>query len=231
MNCTRKNNIFLQSRKSTSYVKEKVNDVTADHSNPPTPQERREANEFRAKHPPLGWYNQQLYQVSGLSCKVEARAMIKALAASEYEATRGATAVCLLTRDHRVSSDLLDEFYNPSVVRQCQTFLATLSCGKVALGSARRWSTRRRKVRRMCRTAVKFSSSTARYPMTGKRKYRRFIPPQTTELPRNISWSRQALRGILTSRIKGKQGKPVPMEVGAVLAEVSASKDARGDGD
>ena len=76
-------------------MKKKVNDVTVDHSNPPTQQEKREANAFYAKHPSLGWYNQQLYQVSGLSCKVEARAMIKALAASEYEATRGATAgVC-----------------------------------------------------------------------------------------------------------------------------------------
>ena len=58
MNCTGKNNIFSQSKKRISYMKKKVNDVTADHSNPPLPQDKKEANETRAKYPMLGWYNQ-----------------------------------------------------------------------------------------------------------------------------------------------------------------------------
>ena len=83
---------------------EKVTDVTADHAHPPTPQEKKEAHETRAKYPQLGWYNQQLYQVLALNRKGEALAMIKALAAGEYEATRGVTAWYRLTRDHRGSS-------------------------------------------------------------------------------------------------------------------------------
>ena len=60
-----------------------VRDVCADHSNPPTPQEKKEENETRVKYPQLGWYSQQLYQVLALNCKGEALAMIKALAAGE----------------------------------------------------------------------------------------------------------------------------------------------------
>ena len=50
----------------------------------------------------LSWYNQELYQVVALNCKGEALAMVKALAAGEHEATRGAW--YRLTRDHRGSS-------------------------------------------------------------------------------------------------------------------------------
>ena len=81
-----------------------VRDVCEDHSNPPTPQEKTEENETRVKCPQLGWFNQQLYHVLALKCKGEALAMIKALAAGEYETTRGETAWSRLTRDHCGSS-------------------------------------------------------------------------------------------------------------------------------
>ena len=72
---------FLAVQEKNIQREEKVTDVTADHANPPTPQEKKEAHETRAKYPQLGWYNQQLYQVLALNCKGEALAMIKALAA------------------------------------------------------------------------------------------------------------------------------------------------------
>ena len=95
---------FLAVQEKNILHEEKVTDVTADHANPPTPQEKKEAHETRAKYPQLGWYNQQLYQVLALNCKGKALAMIKALAAGEYKATRGVTAWYRLTRDHRGSS-------------------------------------------------------------------------------------------------------------------------------
>ena len=62
-----------------------MRDVCADHSNPPMPQEQKEEHETRVKYPQLGWHSQQLYQVLALTCKGEALAMVKALAAGEYE--------------------------------------------------------------------------------------------------------------------------------------------------
>ena len=149
-----------------------VRDVCADHSNPPTPQEKKEENETRVMYPQLGWYNQQLYQVLALNFKGEALAMIKAVAAGEYEATRGVTAWYRLTGDHRGSSaqrilGLVGRVFQPQrCQKMCQTCQATLSCRKVAHASTRSWSTRRRKFRQMCQTVAKFSSSAAWYPET-----------------------------------------------------------------
>ena len=81
-----------------------VRNVFADRSDPQTLLEKKEAHEVRMKCLQLDWYNQQLYQVLALNCKGEAVAMIKALAAGEYEGTRGVTAWYRLTRDHRGSS-------------------------------------------------------------------------------------------------------------------------------
>ena len=67
---------FLAVQEKNILHEEMVTDVTADHANPPTPQEKKEAHETRAKYPQL-----QLYQVLALNCKGEALAMIKALAA------------------------------------------------------------------------------------------------------------------------------------------------------
>ena len=81
--CSEEQHFPAVQEKNISH-EEKVNKVTADHSNPPTPQEKKEANETRAKYPQLGWYSQQLYQVLALNCKGEALAMIKALAAGRH---------------------------------------------------------------------------------------------------------------------------------------------------
>ena len=138
---------FLAVQEKNIRHEEKVTDVTADHSNPPTPQEKKEANETCAKYPQLGWYSQKFYQMLALNCKGGTLAMIKALAAGEYEATRGVTAWYRLTRDHGGCATnpgtAWTSFSTPT--RKCQTFLATLSCGKVAFGSTRSCSTRRRK--------------------------------------------------------------------------------------
>ena len=123
----------------------------------------------------LQFEGQQLYQVLALNCKGEAFAMTKALAAAgEHEARRGVTAWFRVTRGHRdpvrnESWDWLEEFFKPNVVRKCEKFFATSSCGKVALGSTRSWSTRQRKFRRKCQTGVKFSSSAAWCPKTRKK--------------------------------------------------------------
>ena len=55
----------------------------------------------------------------------------------------------------------LDEFSNLNVVRKCQTFLATLSLGKVGFRSTSSWSTSRRKFRLKYQTVAKFLSSVA----------------------------------------------------------------------
>ena len=79
--CCSEEQHFLAVQEKNILHEEKVNNVTADHSNPPTPQEKKEAHETCAKYPQLGWYSQQLYQVLALNCKGEALVMIKALAA------------------------------------------------------------------------------------------------------------------------------------------------------
>ena len=66
--------------------------VCADHPDPPTLLEKKEAPEVRMKCPQLDWNIQQLYQVLALNFKGEALAMIKALATGECEGTRGVTA-------------------------------------------------------------------------------------------------------------------------------------------
>ena len=70
-----------------------VRNVCADHSDPPTLLEKKEAQYVRMRCLQLDWYNQQLYQVLALNCKGEALAMIKALAAGDYEGTRGVRSV------------------------------------------------------------------------------------------------------------------------------------------
>ena len=105
-----------------------------------------------------------------LNCKGVARALIKALAAGEHEATRGVVAWYRLTRDDRASSARptlglgADEVSIHSVVPKCQTSPATVGCGRTVFGSTRSWSTRRRKSRRRCQTVAKFSSIAAWCP-------------------------------------------------------------------
>ena len=110
-----------------------VRDVCADHSNPPTPQEKKEEHETRVKYPQLGWYSQQLYQVLALNCKGEALAMIKALAAGENEATRGVTAWYRLTRDYRGSSAqrILGLVGRVSQLQRCQKMSDIRECEKL----------------------------------------------------------------------------------------------------
>ena len=96
--------LFFALQEMTFENEEEVKSVCADHSDPPTVLEKKEAHEVRMKCPQLDWYNQQLHLVLALNCKGEALGMIKALAAAEYESTRGVTAWFRLTRDHRGSS-------------------------------------------------------------------------------------------------------------------------------
>ena len=147
--------------KNLVHQDEHVRNVCADHSNPPTPQEKKEENETRVKYPQLGWYKQQLDQVLALNCKGDALAMIKALAAGEYEATLGVTAWYRLTRDHRGSSaqrilGLVGRVFQP---QRCQKMSDIPSCVELwesrFRGSTRSWSTRRRKFRLKCQTVGK----------------------------------------------------------------------------
>ena len=48
-------------------------------------QDKKEEHDIRVEYPPLGWYNQQLYQLLALNCKGEALAMVEASTAGEYE--------------------------------------------------------------------------------------------------------------------------------------------------
>ena len=46
---------FLAVQEKNILHEEKFTDVTVDHANPPTPQEKKEALETRAKYHQLGW--------------------------------------------------------------------------------------------------------------------------------------------------------------------------------
>ena len=65
--------------------------------------ERKKVHEEK-KPQSYRWYNEQLYQALALNCKGDALAMIKNLASTEHEKTRGVTAWHRLTKDHRGSN-------------------------------------------------------------------------------------------------------------------------------
>ena len=221
---------FLAVQEKNILHEEKVTDVTADHANPPTPQEKKEAHETRAKYPQLGWYNQQLYQVLALNCKGEALAMIKALAAGEYEATRGVTAWYRLTRDHRGSSaqrilGLVGRVFQP---QRCPKMSDIPSHVEL-------WESRIREYEKLVYQTEKIQT---KVPDSCKVFIVRSLVPRDLEKDllkvhptANFFLEQASLRRDAHFDDKGKQDKPVPMEVDALLAKVSALKDVRGAGD
>ena len=104
MHCSRKNNILSLSRKRTSYMTRRTMMRLAITQNPPTPQEKKEANESSYEVSSVGMVQPAALPSASSHLKGEALAMMKALAAGEYEAMRGVTAWYRLTRDHRGSS-------------------------------------------------------------------------------------------------------------------------------
>ena len=211
-----------------------VRDVCADHSNPLTPHEKKE--ETRVKYPQLGWYNQQLYQVLALCCKGEALAMIKALAAGEYEATRGVTAWYRLTRDHCGSSaqrtlGLVGRVFQP---QRCQKMSDIPSYVDL-------WESR---IREYDSLVYKTEKIQTKVPDSCKVFIARSLVPRNLEkdlLKVHTTANYKATKEYILEQAslkrdahyddKGKHDKPVPMEVVALLGKVSALKDARGVGD
>ena len=86
-------------RHSAKVVREAMERLPED----PSEEERRELTKIKRMHSPIKWLDQQLYSCLALNCKGEALAMIRALAATEYEGHRGITAWNRLTRDYRGS--------------------------------------------------------------------------------------------------------------------------------
>ena len=80
-------------------------DLEDEHGGAMTTEELDKKKEYEEKKlQSFNWHNEQLFQVLALNCKGDALAMIKNLASTEHERTRGVTAWHRLTRDHRGSN-------------------------------------------------------------------------------------------------------------------------------
>ena len=149
--------------------------------------------------------------------------MIKALAAGEYEGTRGVTAWYGLTRDHRGSSaqrilGFVGRVFQP---QRCVNMSEISSLPEL-------WESRIREYEKLVFQTEKIQTkvpkdlekdllkihSTAKYKTT-----KEYILEQAI-LKRDAHYDD-----------KGKHDKPVPMEVDALLAKVTALKEGRGEKD
>ena len=213
-----------------------VRNVCADHSDPPTLLEKKEANEVRTKCLQLDWYSQQLYQVLALNCKGEALGMIKALAAGEYEGTRGVTAWYGLTRDHRGSSaqrilGFVGRVFQP---QRCVNMSEISSLPEL-------WENRIREYEKLVFQTEKIQT---KVPDSCKVLIVRSLVPKDLEKDllkiHSTAKYKTTKEYILEQAIlkrdvhyddKGKHDKPVPMEVDALLAKVTALKEGRGEKD
>ena len=185
-----------------------VRDVCADHPNPPTPQEKREANETRVKNSQLGW----------------------------YEATRGVTAWYRFTRDHRGSSAqrILGSVGRVLQPQRCQKMSDVPSYVEL-------WESRIRECEKFFYQTEKIQTNV---PDSCKVFIVRSLVPRDLEkdlLKVHSTANYKATKEYILERAylkrdahfddKGKHDKLVPMEVDALLAKVSALKDARGVGE
>ena len=127
--------------------------------------------------------------------------------------------------------DWLDEIFNLNVVRKCRTFQATLNCGKVAFGSTRKKlvyqaEKLQTKVPDRCKVFIVRSL----VPRDLEKDLLKVHPTTNYKATKEYILEQASLKRDAHFDDKGKQDKLVPMEVDALLAKVSALKDARGVG-
>ena len=224
---------FLAVQEKNILHEEKVTDVTADHANLPTPQEKKEAHETRAKYPQLGWYNQQLYQVLALNCKGEALAMIKALAAGEYEATRGVTAWYRLTREHRGSSaqrilGLVGRVLQPQRCPKMSDIPSHVELWESRIREYEKLVYQTEKIQTKVPDSCKVFIVRSLVPRDLEKDLLKVHPTANYKATKEHILEQASVRRHVHFDDKGKQDKPVPMEVDALLAKVSTLKDVRG---
>ena len=201
---------FLAVQEKNILHEEKVTDVTADHANPPTPQEKKEAHETRAKYPQLGWYNQQLYQVLALNCKGEALAMIKALAAGEYEATRGVTAWYRLTRDHRGSSaqrilGLVGRVFQPQRCPKMSDIPSHVELWESRIREYEKLVYQTEKIQTKVPDSCKVFIVRSLVPRDLEKDLLKVHPTANYKATKELSWSKQVSGGMPTLMIKGNR--------------------------
>ena len=213
-----------------------VRDACADHSNPPTPQEKKEENETRVKYPQLGWYSQQLYQVLALNCKGESLAMIKSLAAGEYEATRGVTAWYRLTRDHRGSSaqrilGLVGRVFQPQRCQKMSNIPSYVELWESRISEYEKLAYQTEKIQTNVPDSCRVFIVRSLLPRELEKDFLKVHATANYKATKEYILEQASLKRDAHFDDKGKHDKAAPVEVDALLAKVSALKHARGVGD
>ena len=201
-----------------------VRDVCADHSDPPTLLEKKEAHEVRTKCPQLDWYNQQLYQVLALNCKGEALAMIKALAAGEHEGTRGVTAWYRLTRDHRGSSaqrilGLVGRVFQPQRCVKMSDISSHLELWESRIREYEKLVFQTEKIQTKVPDSCKVFIVRSLVPKDLEKDLLKIHPTANYKTTKEYILEQASLKRDAHFDDKGKHDKPVPMEVDALLAK------------
>ena len=214
---------------------EKVDDVVDYHSSPPSVEEKNEAAIVRAKYPQLTWYNQQLYQVLALNCKGEALAMIKALATTEYETTRGVTARYRLTRDHRGSSaqrilGLVGRVFQPTRAPKMSDTMSYIELWESRIREYEKLVFQTEKIETKVPDSCKVFIVRGLVPKDLEKDLMKIHPSANYKTTKAYIMEQSNLRKDAHFEEPGK-GKPIPMEVDALLAKVLALKDGDGDGE
>ena len=128
--------------------------------------------------------------------------------------------------------DWLDEFFNLNVVRKCRTFQATLNCGKVAFGSTRKklvYQAEKIQTKVPDRCKVFIVRSLA--PRDLEKDLLKVHPTTNYKATKEYILEQASLKRDAHFDDRGKHNKPVPMEVDALLAKVTALMEGRGEKD
>ena len=210
--------------------------MCADHSDPPTLLEKKEAHEVRTKCPQLDWYNQQLYQVLALSCKGEALAMIKALAAGEHEGTRGVTAWYRLTRDHRGSSaqrilGLVGRVFQPQRCVKMSDISSHLELWESRIREYEKLVFQTEKIQTKVPDSCKVFIVRSMVPKGLDNDLLKIHPTANYKTTKEYILEQASLERDAHFDDEGNHDKPVPMEVDALLAKVTALREGRGECD
>ena len=173
----------------------------------------------------MDWCSQQLYQELALNCKGEALAKIKALAAGGDEGTRGVTAWHGPTRDHRGFSAQR----TPQRCVKMSDISSHLELWERRIREYEKLVFQTEKIQTKVLHGCKVFIVRSLVPKDSEKDLLKIHPTANCKTTREYILEQASLKRDAHSDDKGKHDKPVPMEVDALLAKVTAPKEGRGE--
>ena len=162
--------------------------------------------------------------------------MIKALAAVEYEATRGVTAWYRLTRDYRGSSaqrilGLVGRVFQPQRCQKMSDIPSYVELWESRIREYEKLVYQTEKIQTEVPDSCKVFIVRSLVPRDLEKDLLKVHPTAKYKATKEYILENASLKRDAHFDDKGKHDKPVPVEVDALLTKVSALKDARGVGD